>query len=401
MAEQTNFCGIICEFNPLHFGHRAILERAKTIAPVICVMSGSFVQRGEPAMLDKWSRTRLALESGADLVFELPLPWACAGAERFAFGAVSLLNALGLEGSLFFGSETGETALLEETAAILLSPGFQAKISGELKQSKASFAQTRENVLRRHFGAVYAQTLRQPNNILGIEYCKALQRLNAPIRPLTLLRQGAGHDRPAQSGEFLSASEIRRKILSGEDFSRDLPPQTASLLQERIENGEAPHSLAFLERSLLSRLRRMSADEFAQVPDVGEGLEYKLASAVKQACSAQELYTLVKSKRYSHARIRRIVLSAFLGLTKELPEAPAYLRVLGMNRTGEQLLRQAQPRLPLAVRPSDFRRLGGMPLRLFELEAQADDLYALSAPRILPCGDDYTRPLIKLSSNRH
>ncbi len=396
MSKRTNFCGIICEFNPLHFGHQAILTAARQIGPVVCVMSGNFVQRGEPALLDKWSRTRLALQSGADLVLELPLPWACAGAEAFAFGAVKTLSALGLSGSLLFGSECGDAPLLMQVAETLLSPAFASRLSSAMKTEKKSFAAVREEVMRCSFNPAFAAVLRQPNNILGTEYCKAVLKTNAPLTPCSLARVGAGHDKQAAAGQFMSASEIRQKILSNEPLTGCVPQSTLSLLHQLFDAKTAPHSITLLERSILSRLRSMTAEEFAALPEIGEGLEFKLFQSVKKAVSLEELYRLVKSKRYSHARIRRIIMRAYLGITADLPQEPAYLRVLGMNASGAALLKNAVPTLPLAVRSSDFQAIGGDALRLFAAEAHADDLYALSSPQITPCGADYTTPLIKL-----
>ncbi|WP_099205215.1 tRNA(Met) cytidine acetate ligase [Scatolibacter rhodanostii] len=396
MSEPTNFCGIICEFNPLHFGHSEIITRAKSIAPVVCVMSGNFVQRGEPAILDKWSRTRLALQNGADLVLELPLPWACSGAENFAYGAVSILNSLGLSGTLLFGSECGNAVILEETAGILLSKRFAAMLTQELESQKNSFAATREKTLLLHFGKKYAEILQKPNNILGIEYIKAIKNLSADLKPLSIARLGAGHDTTALAGEFLSASEIRQHILEEKDISNILPQNTASLLTELISRGEAPHTIDSIERAILACLRQMTRSDFAALPDISEGLEHKLFTSIQKAKSLEEVYILTKSKRYSHARIRRLVMSAFLGLRSNLPKRPPYIRVLGMNQTGETLIRKAKLTLPLAVRPSDFKRLGDDALMLFELEANADNLYALSSPTISSCGNDYTQPIIKL-----
>ena len=396
MLEQSNFCGIICEFNPLHFGHREILSRAEAMAPVVCVMSGNFVQRGEPAIVDKWQRTYSALENGADLVIELPLPWACSGAEHFAYGAVKLLDSLGISGSLLFGSESGDISLLSETASLLTSEHFKNRLNQELKSEKASFASIREKTLCTHFGKQYADILRKPNNILAVEYLKAIQIISAPLTPFTLSRIGAGHDESASAGEFMSASEIRKYIHNHKSIDGLLPENVLLRLKKSINLLEAPHNFAFLERAVLAKLRSMTVKEFSALPDISEGLEYKLFSSVKKATSIEELYDLVKSKRYSHARIRRLILSAFLGLNKNLPKNPPYIRILGMTKTGEALLKKCKPTVPFAIRPSDFERLGGEIKELFVLEAKADDLYALSAPKIGPCGMDYTQPIIRM-----
>lgn len=396
MPKISNFCGIICEFNPLHFGHKEILKQAKQNAPVVCVMSGNFVQRGEPAIIDKHSRTLLALKNGADLVIELPLPWACAGAERFSEGAVFLLNSLGLEGSLIFGSECGDVSLLEKTADILLSNEFKLALSVELKNKKNSFASVRELVLSHHFGAEYGKIVQSSNNILGIEYIKAIKNLSAPIFPITMARIGAGHDQNAATGEFMSASEIRNLILLNSSLTEVLPKTTVDVINNLVASGHAPCTILNLERAILAKIRNMSLEEISLLPEISEGIENKLFSAAKKACCLDELYSLVKSKRYSHARIRRMIMHAFLGVSSTLPKYPLYIRILGMTKAGESLIKKAKPTLPIAARSSDFEKLGGNCLNLFKLEAKADDLYALSSPKIQPCGSDYYKPIIKI-----
>lgn len=395
MPKTSNFCGIICEFNPLHFGHREILEKASQIAPVVCVMSGNFVQRGEPAIIDKYSRTKLALENGADLVIELPLPWACSGAEHFSEGAVFLLKSLGLSGSLLFGSECGDVSILEETADILLSQKFNDLLTNEVKNQKNSFASIREFVLTKYFGEKYGKVIKSSNNILGIEYIKAIKKQSADIAPLTITRVGAGHDQNAKKNEFMSASEIRNLILSGAELSNILHPSTVKTIENLVLSEFAPCTSRNLERAILAKLRSMSISDFSLLPDLSEGLENKLFSAVKKAWSLDELYSLVKSKRYSHARIRRMIMHAFLGVTHYLPNDPPYIRILGMTDTGEKLVKSAKVSIPFAVRFSDFEKLGGDCLKIFEFEAHADDLYSLSSPKIQPCGMDYYQHIIK------
>ena len=175
-----------------------------------------------------------------------------------------------------------------------------------------------------------------------------------------------------------------------------LPQATLSLWEEQGAQGKCPASLERLEVAVLCTLRSLSIEDFARLPDVSEGLENRLYRAARRAGSLEEFYSLVKSKRYSHARVRRLALSAFLGLSKEKPALPPYLRVLGMTSTGQEILKRAKPALPLAARPGDFQKLGGEALALFEQEARADDLYALSLPAPAPCGRDYTQGILKL-----
>ena len=400
---------VICELNPLHKGHEALFRKVKEHAErLVCILSGNFVQRGEPAILDKWARCRLALEAGADLVIELPLPWACAGAERFAAGGVRLAAALGVD-YLAFGSEFPDSAQILRIAEALLSEEFAEEISGEnsaVSQSGEPFARRRETALVSLLGQEVLPFLRSPNAILGIEYQKALLREKvageqnssgfcSPV-PLVFPRIGAGHDSTAKDGEFCSAGELRELLRAGKSVEKLVPDCTLSLLQKETELGRCPADISLLERAILCKLRSMETEDFAALPDISEGLEHRLFAAARQAGSLEEFYALVKSKRYSHARIRRLAMAAFLGMTNDLPAFPPYLRILGMTGAGEKFLRSASPSLPFMARTADFQRLGGDALRLFQLEAAADDLYALAAPTPPPCGRDHTEKLVRI-----
>lgn len=395
MREKLKISAVICELNPLHTGHAALFSHAKSLSDgLVCVLSGNFVQRGEPAILDKWSRTRLALLNGADLVLELPVSWACAGAERFAQGGVALLQGLGCVDVLLFGSEEPDIRPLWELATALNSPSFSEEL--QKADSGEPFFRRREQAAARMVGQETASLLRKPNCILGVEYLKAMLQQGGGMDAAVFPRLGAGHDIPDESGPILSASQARQLLEQGKDISARLPESTWQVWKEQAAAGRCPASLSRLEIGVLCKLRSMEIEDFAQLPDVSEGLEYRLYKAARQAGSLEEFYTLVKSKRYSHARIRRLAMGAFLGLTKDLPKLPPYLRVLGMTPMGEQILRQATPSLPIAIRPGDFQRLGKEAQRLFSLETNADDLYALGVPVPTPCGRDYTEPLIKL-----
>lgn len=395
MMEKLKISAVICEFNPLHMGHKLLLDRMKAISDgIVCVMSGNFVQRGEPAILDKWARTRLALQNGADLIVELPLPWACSGAEHFAAGGVALAEALRCD-LLVFGSEVPDVSRMDAAAEALLSPKFSESFS-EVPDKGLSFAQRREAALHSMLGETASSLLQKPNCILGIEYLKAIRRQNAALTPIAIPREGAGHDRAAENQEYRSAGELRHLLRTGGKLAGLVPENVCVTLEQLLSSGHCPASLSWLERSILCKLRTMKPEDFSALPDLSEGLENRLHTAAREARSLEELYSLVKSKRYSHARIRRLVMSAFLEIPSGLPELPLYLRILGMTETGARILKDATPMLPVAVRPVDFERLGGSFANLFRLEARADDLYALAFPTPFPCGRDYTEKLIKV-----
>ena len=373
--------GIVAEYNPFHRGHAwHIAETRRRLggdAPVVCVMSGHWVQRGECALADKWLRAALALDRGADLVVELPTPWAMASAESFARGAVSLLAATGVVDVLSFGSETGELAPLEAAAAALDAPEYPEKLRAALGRG-LSFPAARQE-------AAGAACLSAPNNNLGVEYLRSLRALGSTIRPLTVPRQGAGHDGPAAGG-FASASELRRLLRAGRG-AEAAPYLTAPWSGELAD-------MQHIERAVLARLRTMGEGDWAALPDGGgaEGLPSRLAKAAREAVSLEDFYTRAKTRRYPHARLRRLALAAFLGLrAAERPAAPPYVRVLGLGGRGRALLRRMKDTcpLPVIVKPAQARELDGPARTLFESEARYTDLYGLCFPAPRPCGAEW------------
>lgn len=373
--------GIVAEYNPFHRGHAwHIAETRRRLggeAPVVCVMSGHWVQRGECALADKWLRAALALDRGADLVVELPTPWAMASAESFARGAVSLLAATGVVDVLSFGSETGELAPLEEAAAALDAPDYPERLRAALGRG-LSFPAARQE-------AAGAACLSAPNNNLGVEYLRSLRALGSTIRPLTVPRQGAGHDGPAAGG-FASASELRRLLRAGR--GEEAAPYLTAPWSEELAD------MQHIERAVLARLRTMGEGDWAALPDGGgaEGLPSRLAKAAREAVSLEDFYTRAKTRRYTHARLRRLALAAFLGLrAAERPAAPPYVRVLGLGGRGRALLRRMKDTcpLPVIVKPAQARELDGPARTLFESEARYTDLYGLCFPAPRPCGAEW------------
>lgn len=373
--------GIVAEYNPFHRGHAwHIAETRRRLggdAPVVCVMSGHWVQRGECALADKWLRAALALDRGADLVVELPTPWAMASAESFARGAVSLLAATGVVDVLSFGSETGELAPLEEAAAALDAPDYPERLRAALGRG-LSFPAARQE-------AAGAACLSAPNNNLGVEYLRSLRALGSTIRPLTVPRQGVGHDGPAAGG-FASASELRRLLRAGRG-EEAAPYLTAPWSGELAD-------MQHIERAVLARLRTMGEGDWAALPDGGgaEGLPSRLAKAAREAVSLEDFYTRAKTRRYPHARLRRLALAAFLGLrAAERPAVPPYVRVLGLGSRGRVLLRRMKDTcpLPVIVKPAQARELDGPARMLFESEARYTDLYGLCFPAPRPCGAEW------------
>lgn len=389
--EKRSVSAIICEFNPLHTGHEKALRFAadNNSSAVVCILSGNFVQRGEPALYDKWLRAEAALRCGADLVIELPLPWAMSGAENFARGGVRLAHALQCD-RLVFGSECGDISALTAAADYLNSDAFSADLRNAAPDEQIlPFAARRELALTRALGKEKALTVQSPNNTLAVEYCKAIASLGSPLQPVTLQRCGAQHD-AGLSEDSASASALRALILDGNfnEAAKYMPLPSAQLL-----HNQPTASLERLETAVLYRLRIAKAKDFADIPEVGEGIENRILKAAETASTLDELYTMVKSKRYSHARIRRIVLSFFLGIRTPVG-LPPYLRVLGMNKTGADLLQHAS--LPVLTRVSQLRGMPEECQKLFELESAADDIYALAFEKRKAAGSNQRHGMILL-----
>lgn len=373
---------VICEYNPFHNGHAWQLKYMRQqlgCDAIVCIMSGNFVQRGEPAVLDKWTRARFALQYGADLVLELPTPYALCSGEGFARHSVALLHRTGVVDLLCFGSECGDTTALMDTAAFLLQPEILTEIRAEMK-SGAGFAAVRQRVVQRHHPAL-GQLLGQPNDILGIEYCKALLTEDSSIQPVALLRRGAGHHSGEATGHFASGSYLRQHYWQ-KQASHLMPPEEVHLLRQA---SPLPSSAA-LEQALLYRLRTCTAAELAEIYDITEGLEHRILSSAAQSLHFQQLLAGLRTRRYPDARLRRVLLCALLGIKKQWSQKPAYyLRVLGCNPRGMKLLAQMRNRAACSVltKPAHYRRLPQRERELFELECRCTSVYSLAAHKLL------------------
>ena len=394
--------GIVAEYNPFHKGHGALLQycRERGASHVVAVMSGNFVQRGEPALLNKHARAEMAVRNGVDLVIELPVYWALSGAENFALGAVSLLNAAGCQ-RLCFGSECGDAVLLQEAAAALLQPDFIAETRERLKTG-ISFAAARDQAWAERFGGPLARLLQAPNNILGVEYCKALIRLGTAMQPCTMRRVGPGHHDSAPLTGIASGTLLRKMITSDENWESYLSAESSTVVRREKSLLHAPAAVEHVETAILAVLRKMSPTDFSRLPDISEGLENRLYQAAQAAVSLDGFYQLAKSKRYALSRIRRLTMCAFLGIEAQAPfTLPPYLRVLAMNTQGAALLHAVKLRgeLPILTRAAEASRLLPPARTLWQQEQQSCNLYNLCLPQPLSCGTDLTQKLFYLSEN--
>lgn len=375
--------GVAAEYNPFHTGHMYHLNRSREMigdAAVVCVMSGSFVQRGAPSVFGKHARAEAAVRCGANLVLELPPPWAMSSAEGFARGCVGLLGALGVVTHMSFGAECAALAPLQTLAEALLDFGLDEYLREELRKG-VSYASARQRALEDALGAETAALIASPNNILAVEYLKAIETLRLPIEPLTVERFGAGHDRTAQAGEtHRSASELRAMLAAGEDISAFVPETAAVVFRRETKLGRGPVTLAALEDAILSRLRFLPEEAFHALPDATEGLSNRLYRAVKRSADFDDILDAAATKRYPLARLRRMLLGAALGLRAGMADGvPPYARVLAADSVGTELLRRIGERasVPIITKPAAARDLPEKARAVFELGAAAEDLYVL------------------------
>lgn len=423
--------GIIAEYNPLHFGHIHHLNYARDATKaqgLVCVLSSNFVQRGEPAIVSKWVRTQMALASGADLVVELPSAFSCASAEYFATGAVSILNNLGIVDYLCFGSEEGCIETLEpvaeqfacenETFTEALKDGLNNGLSYALARQKALEAALLNNEAvsdKTYYDETKINSVinavSKPNNILGIEYIKALKRLNSTIEPITTKRIGQDYNSLERASSYSSATSIRQHIqeilTSGLSYDTDaflqnnMAEKCLKVMLAEFESGRGPVFPETFENILLYAFRTKSISEIRSLPYIEEGLENRLKQAALESASYHELVGKVVTKRYPASRIKRILISMLTGMTGEFLDElknngyAQYIRVLGFNETGRTLLSEMKNKaqLPMITKPASYNILDNkLAVKLFEHEVRSTDTYVLGYhnPKHIIGSQEYT-----------
>ncbi|TDT61620.1 nucleotidyltransferase [Fonticella tunisiensis] len=366
-----NVTGIVVEYNPLHNGHIFHLNKTKKITQndyVIAVMSGNFVQRGEPAFINKWARTKMALEAGIDLVIELPTIYSVSSAEGFAFGAISILNSLEIVDSICFGSELGSIYELNIIGKILAEepPSYQGLLKYYLKHG-LSYPAARLHALTDYIsdknilslGKNHLNTILQSsNNILAIEYLKALHKLSSTIKPYTIKRVKSKYNDIHLTGYISSATAIRKNFHDLNAVKESMPDFTYKIIQNEISCGRGPVCLNDFSQMILYKLRESSRDFIKSLIDVGEGLENKIKFAAEEASNIEELISMLKNKRYTTTRLQRILIYALLNMTKDIQNqikmSPDYIRILGFNEKGKDLIKLIKSRckMPLIINPS-------------------------------------------------
>ncbi|MDR3344406.1 MAG: nucleotidyltransferase family protein [Oscillospiraceae bacterium] len=369
--------GIVAEYNPFHYGHahHVAATRRAGASHIVCVMSGSFVQRGEAAVLNKWARARTAIACGADLVMELPLTWSLSPAHRFADGAVFLLDALGCADTISFGSECGDIAQIGKAAHGLASNEAQAALHAYIKQGK-SYAAAAEEALRT-VAPDCAGVLTSANDTLGVEYLSALTRLGSNMQPLAIPRVTINSAVP----RVARAEILREAMRAGENIAPLLPEESAAVLREEIAAERVLYSVRTTEKLLLARLCTMRTEEFALLPEVREGLENRLYRAARGAQTLGEFLDSAKTRRFTRASLRRIAMDALLGIRAEdWHERPPYLHVLAMGKGAPEILRAARKtaRLPIIHTAAQIQKLDAAAQNTFALERRAEELRKLA-----------------------
>lgn len=382
---------IICEYNPFHNGHKYQIDCVKrqNDNAVVAIMSGNFTQRGDVAIKDKFCRAEYALNNGIDLVVELPTVFATANAEVFAKAGVKIADSLGCVENLCFSTEIGNDKYLTMIADAFSDEEFNNSVK-EFMNTGTYYPKAVEYTLEKLYSSEVAEIIREPNNVLGIEYLKALK--STEISPMIITRIGVGHNESKCVENITNAGNIRKMVINGQSgFEKYMP--------EKMDFSDFG-CIEKLEKVLIYKLRCMSAQDFAQLPDVNEGLENRFVEAVRSYNSISEILDFVKTKRYTMARLRRILIHALLGVTKaEEAQSVPYIRVLGFNKKGQELLSEikAKGKLPLITNVADgYKNLDKNAKRIFDIDVLATDLYSLATNEIKSTKDDFTRQIIRL-----
>ena len=347
---MSRVLGIIAEYNPFHNGHLYHIAKSKEETGaqyVVAVISGNFVQRGNTSIVNKWVKTRMALSNGVDLVIELPTIYSTSSAENFAEGAIKILNSLGIVDTISFGMEAKDISTLNNIANVLYTEPkeYVTMLTHELKKGN-SFPKARENALMMYLNDIkrYANVMAGSNNILGIEYLKALKKTKSTITPIGIKREKVLYNDKYIVDEFASATAIRKMLMTKElnDIRKVMPRSSYLLLGEELKDGHYVIDISRFEREILYTLRKMTVQEIANLPDVSEGLENSIKNAADSCNTLDELINIVKTKRFTQTRIQRILIYSLLGITKKQMETSKkitpYVRVLGFDNKGKELI---------------------------------------------------------------
>ena len=410
---MNNVLAIIGEYNPFHNGHLYHLNTSKQICNAeytILVMSGNFTQRGDTSIINKWAKAQMALMNGIDLVIELPTIYSISSAENFASGAIKILDELRIVDNLSFGSEVDDINILDKCAEVLYEEPdeFISVLEHELSKG-ISFPKARENALLIYLNDIrkYANVLSSPNNILGIEYLKALKKYSSPIQPINVKRNSVEYNSIRAENNFASATAIR-KMIENKNFheiKECMPENSYELLMDTINTGHFVKSIKTFEKQIIYILRTMSVEEIADLPDVSEGLDNLIKYAAESCNTLDEFISIVKSKRYAQTRIQRICLYALLGFTKEDMEISKkitpYVRILGFNSKGKKILSEIansnkKIQIVTSVKKFETTCKNKKLLSMLQDDIYSTDVYTLGYDKNSYSGLDYTQKIVSI-----
>ena len=405
---MSRILGIVSEYNPFHNGHLYQLQKSKKLVNPdysVCVMSGNFTQRGGPSLIDKWSKAEMAIKAGFDMVIELPTVYSISSAENFAEGAIKLLSAFP-DVTLSFGSEVGSMAVLDQFADIFYrEPKDYSLILKHELQKGFSYPKARENAILFYLNDVkkYSNILSAPNNVLAIEYLKAIKKLKSRIFPITIKRVGTDYNSLDVNGNIASATAIRKLLANGKSVKKYVPSYSYDILRQNHKFGKLLFTLKTYEKEIMFKLRTMSLSEIASLQDVSEGLENAIKKASNSCNNIEDFINAVKSKRYTRSRIQRILLYALLNITKsdisDSYKVKPYIRVLAISEKGKYLLSEMHSKkfkYPVITSVKKFlvennnKTLENMLLK----DILATNIYTLGYGHDSQANLDYTKKLI-------
>ena len=409
---MSKVLAIICEYNPFHNGHLYQLnESIKTVNPdfVLCIMSGNFVERGNTALINKWARAEMALYSGVDMVIELPTIYSISSAENFAAGSIKILNSLKCDTYLSFGSESSDINTLNKFAEILVKepPEYVTMLNHELAKG-LSFPKARENAMLLYINDIRNSTsvLSGSNNILGIEYLKQIIKTGNKISPITIKRVGTEYNSLSADKNIASSTAIREMLLQKKSVKHLMPKASYTILKEELGSGKFVLEASQFEKEIIYKLRCMTINEIANLPDVSEGLEYKIKDAANNCNDLKTLIFMIKSKRYTLTRINRILLYALLNITKQdfmdSQKVIPYLRVLGISENGKLLLSELSQNKKLNIITSvkqfidDSKNSNTNRIlkNMLEKDILATNIYTLGYKKNPDANLDYTKKIV-------
>ena len=401
--------GIVGEYNPFHNGHLYHILKSKEETKsdsVIVAMGGNFTQRGETSVVDKWVKAEMALANGADLVVEIPTIYATSSAENFADGAIKILNSMKIVDTISFGVENENLNKLNIIANILYEENKEYKeLLDESLKKGISYPKAREEAIIKYLNdSSYKSILSEPNNILAIEYLKSLKKNKSNIKPISIKRKEVGHLSLDYIGEFASGTLIRNLIKQGKfnDIKRFMTPASYTILMEEIKDGHFVKDISIFENIVIYNLRRMNLEEIKNLPDVSEGLENLIKKASNSCNTIEEFINIVSSKRYTNTRIKRIMLYSLLGINKKDIEFSKkinpYIRVLGANRKGKELISQMvkeNPKLKVITSVKKFmdKNTDRALRNMMNLDIRATNIYTIGYEKDSWSNLDYTKKI--------